>query len=1121
MDSQKIVWKVFLYMVCLAGLALAQVTTGTISGTVSDSTGAVIPGAIVAVRNTETGISRTLTTNAQGRYTAPQLGLGMYEVTAEASGFQRVVRSGIEMTVGRQAVVDFGLQVGAVTELITVTGEAPLLETTNATIANLVTEREMRELPLNGRSFTDLTAIQPGAITDLGMAQSATTGMGGRIVLNGARPQQSSYLLDGADVVNPATNTPPVSVMGQALGVDTIREFTVLQSNYGAQYGRALGGVVNAVTRSGTNEIHGSAFEFLRNENLDAKNFFDLPDCKGRDPDTFRCDPIPPYKRNNFGGTIGGPIVRDNTFFFFSYEGVREVFSTTDNGQVLSDETRVGQITGCPAGITACTKAEAIVTEVLPLGVNPDIQPIVNIIPRGNGQYLNQGLQEFKGSRKRPARENYYMFRIDQRLSDNDSLFGRVVIDNSSRELPDAQFIDASKGLRTSNNEWGLYRFVTLEWTRILSPAVLNIARFSFTRIHNQQCQCIDGEETKRVDSVEYPNLPPQLAIIPGVPWGGPLSIPGVSIPGGHNGPGSSATGATLNNPLKFRDNGFNYFDSMRISKGRHSLDLGVDIRRYQENEQFDVWAHAQTSWLSPIKNFLTAGLAPYCVGPASQCRGIGSITAAFGPTGPPDTYKGWRQTYTAWYIQDDFQLLSNLTLNLGLRWEWVTPPVEVNGKSATIMDPLRDTGWTQLGKEPMFELRDALKGFAPRFGFAYSLGQKTSVRGGIGVFREMPLAYLFNLARYDPPYAERLNLRNLRKWPQPLAGVDPATGTRQPLIAVHDMKYPYAFQWNLGIERQLGPTWVARASYLANRGINIMGVSNHVQPAESVDAQGQRFTPLNAPSINPFLDSTRTYDPIGDSWYHSMQLRLQKRISRGLEFSTSYTWSKNLSTVGMGTHAAEGPPGGRSYPVPNMWNFKSYAKGPADQDVPHNFSFNYTYELPIGQGRMFGGNLGKTANLILGGWQINGVFSARSGLSQNIGGPGYSATNYCRTCIPRPNLKPGGDNNPVLGDVDHWFDETQFEKVTPGYLGNVGQNTLRGPKSRKIDFSIFKAFALGEAKNLQFRAEFFNLPNTPNFRAPSTSVFNTDGTVSPTVGRITDTIGTSRQIQLALKFEF
>jgi carboxypeptidase family protein/TonB-dependent receptor-like protein len=1106
-------------VVIFISVGVAQVTTGTILGTVADSTGAVVPGSSVVVRNVETGFSRTATTDAQGRYRAPELPLGNYEVEAAATGFQSVVRKGIELTVGRQATVDFTMQVGSVSESITVTGEAPLIETTNATVANLVSERQMRELPLNGRSFTDLTAIQPGAITDLGVPSGVFQG-GGRIVLNGARPQQGSYLLDGTDIVSPYSNVAPVSVMNQTLGVDTIREFAVLQSNYGAQYGRAMGGIVNAVTRSGTNGLHGSAFEFLRNEKLDAKNFFDLPN-----------ESIPPYKRNQFGGTLGGPAVKDKTFWFFSYEGLRQVYSTTDNGTVLSLESRAGQITACPPSLaTGCTADQRVIVSTVP--VNPDIKPIIDIQPdpTPGGLYFgtsaaNGGSQELRGSRKQPGRENYYMFRIDHRLSEKDSIFGRMVLDSSSKELPDAQFLDRSKNLHTTTNDWGSYKFLTVEWTRLISSSTLNVARIGYARNNNNQCMCIDGQA--RVNAETYAGLAPQLTVIPGVRWSGPWAGIGAALPGGHNGPGNTTNGADLDDPISFIDNTFSYFDSVRITKARHSLDMGVDVRRFQENELVTVWGHANATWNSPIKNFLTGAVSPYCTGPASDCRGISSITltasgTTTGKLGAPDAYRGWRQTYAAWYFQDDFQLRSNLTLNLGVRWEKVTNPWEVNGRAATFKDILRDPAWTTVGKESLFKIRDSLKGFSPRFGFAYSLNEKTSIRGGFGTFQEMPLEYMYQLAVFYPPWADRLVVRNIVKWPDPLSAVNLASGTRQPQNVVYDFKQPYGMQWSFGIERQIGQTWVAKASYLGNRGVDLVAVINQVQPALSTDAQGRQFTQLNAPSLNPALDSTRSYAPLGDSVYNALQLQLQKRFSRGLQISGSYTWSKNLSDVGIALKGGEATVGGRSgTAMSNLYDYKGFDRGRADQDVPHNFVVNYTYELPFGQGRAFGGGAGKTANALLSGWQINGVFRGRSGLPGGISGPGYQSNNYCRNCVVRPNLKAGGNNNPVIGDVNHWFDETQFEVVPAGYFGNVGANTLSGPKQVAMDFSVFKAFPVGEERNLQFRAEFFNIANHPNFSQPSGAVFDTNAVVVAAPGKISTTNGPSRQIQLALKFEF
>ena len=298
------------------------------------------------------------------------------------------------------------------------------------------------------------------------------------------------------------------------------------------------------------------------------------------------------------------------------------------------------------------------------------------------------------------------------------------------------------------------------------------------------------------------------------------------------------------------------------------------------------------------------------------------------------------------------------------------------------------------------------------------------------------------------------------------------------------DYKYSYALQWNFGIERQIGQTWVAKARYIGTRGINIGSVINHVQPALSIDDNGVEFTERNAPPINPALDSTRTFAPIGDSWYNALQLQIQKRFSQGFTFSTSYTWSKNLGNVGAGVTGGEWR-GGGGFRVSNAWDFKGFDKGRLDQDVPHNFNFNFTYEIPVGQGSTFGTNMGNVANAILGGWQINGVFVRRSGLAQTISGAGYSTSSrYCR-CTVRPNLKPGGDNNPVLGDLDRWFDPSQFEPVTPGYFGNVGRNTMDGPGLNKLNFSLFKGFYGRRSEEPAIPGRVFQFDQSSELRRP------------------------------------
>ncbi len=1112
----------------IAVASVAQVTTGTIDGSVRDSSGAVIPGATVTVRNIATGISRTVTTDAAGHYNAPQLGLGTYEVAVQAQGFQSNIRSGIEMTVGREAVVDFALQVGAVTEQVTVMGEAPLIQSSSATVSSLISEKTLREIPLNGRNFTDLASLQPGVISNLGMSTGVYQGSTGRIVINGSRPQQSLYLLDGIEITYLYTNTPPGSVIGKTLGVDTIQEFSLLQSNYGAQFGRAVGGIVNAVTRTGTNSLHGTAFEFFRNSILDAKNFFDRPAPA----------PIPPFKQNQFGGSVGGKLVRDKAFFFGSYEGLRQRIGTSDVGFTFSPETQRGEITGCPAPLTHCSAAQRIITRTVT--VHPDVRPLFLLLPPPSGgdfhqvsEYYNQGLQQFLGTRISSGAENYFMGRVDQHFSDNDSVFGRIVYDRSNTQLPDTQFFPDGTGRHTTTNAQGNYQFDELSWTHILSSSLLNTVRVGFTRNNNYQCQCLQdtsggfggGNLDMVLDAPKLPPIPSQFQIVPGIPLGGRLGIPGLFLPGGHNGPGNSEVGGSLNDPLRLTDNTYTYEDSLQLTKGRHSFSIGGDVRRYQENAIQGIWSSGNVSW-STIQNFLSAGTCtgvPACTG----FPGINSITTT-GVTRPPDGYRGYRQTYGSFYVQDDLRLKSNLTVNLGIRWERLTGPVEVNGKAATFKNIISDSNWTQLGHEPLFETPAGfLKGFTPRLGMAYSMDPKTSIRAGLGFFQEMPLQYAWSLTPFYPPYSDRLNVRNVTRWPNPLAGVDPnapsVLAARQPIAVDPHLKVPYAIQYNFGVERQFGEHWVAGMTFIGTRGVSLFNVSNVIQPQPQVDANGQRFTPRGAPSINPLLDSTRYYSNFGDSRYSALQMKLQRRFSNGLQFSGSYTWSNNIGVGAFGLDGGQVPSsaGTTGWLMGDNWNYRQYDKGPLQQDVRQNFTFNYNYELPVGFGKKFGSTMRAPANIILGDWQINGVISARTGLPVDIVGGGYNPTQYCNTCLIRPNLNPGASNNPVLGDPSGFFDTNVFSVVTPGYFGNLGHNTLQGPRLVNVDFSLFKSFSFGESKRLQFRSEFFNLLNHPNFRSPVNTVFNVDGTRNPTAGQITATSATSRQVQFALKFEF
>ena len=1063
MQKQK-PWSVVFVCSFFLGVATAQVTTGTISGTVKDSSGAVVPAVTVTIKNIDTGISRTVTTDVGGRYRAPELSLGDYEVTAAAEGFQTSVRTGITLTVGREAAVDFTLRVGAVAERITVSGEAPLIETTNATVANLVNERAMRDLPLNGRSFADLTAIQPGVVSNIGVATNVFTG-GPRMSINGARAQQSLYLLDGLDIVSPYENVTPVSVMNQLLGVDAIREFSVLTNNFGAQYGRALGGVINAVTRSGANEWHGGAFEFLRSSGLDAKNFFDRQEL-----------PIPPFKRNQFGGSLGGPVIKDKTFFFVSYEGLRQRLGLSINGFSLTQEARTQGI---------LRNRNGNITSTVP--VNPDIVPFLNLLVLPNlPTAVGGGLGEFRGSLNQSGGEDYGVVRIDHQLRSNDSLFGRLTIDNSTLTTPFS--LNLSRESATADE--GGYRFATLSETHIFSPTLLNTLSFGFSRNNNAEADVFNASQ-----------LDPRLSIVPGDPL---LSINAAWLRY-PNPPGRGPIGHDLNNPLHFIDDTFDVTDSVAYTRGRHSLILGGNIRRYRMNELISTWRHGFL-FFSDATSLLTG--KPF----------LDTTTLA-----NADTYRGWRQTYGNFYVQDDFKVLPQLTVNLGLRWERVTNPSEVNGKISILRNPLLDSTFIQPGQ--LFELRDALKGFAPRFGLAWTpfQGGKTVVRSGFGFFREIPLEYMYQLTMYVPPFAGRVNIAN-PPFPFPLTAATATSG--EPLIIDPRFKYPYAYQYNFGLEQQLSGTVVVKATYVGTRSLDIPSINNPNQPIPQL-VNGRWFTPgagtaATAPLPNPNFVSLRYTSNLGGSWYNALQASVEKRFSRGLQFNASYTWARNIDTVPIGLKGAEVIVAGQN--IQNVSNEYDLAgdKSLSTLDTRHNFVFSHSYELPFGAGKKYGSAVKGAAGKLVGGWQLNGILTARAGLPQTALLSFNNSRSRASVVVDRPDLLPGKNNNPVLGGPDRYFDPSSFTLPPPGFFGNVGRNTIIQPGLFTWDFSVFKRFPITEKQNLEFRAELFNLLNHPNFAGSNTIIFTSpSGAVNPAAGAINATATASRQVQLGLKFVF
>jgi hypothetical protein len=989
--------------------------------------------------NLDTGIMRAATTGDEGRYQLPNLSVGNYEVQASLPGFQTGVRTGITLTIGREALVDFALSVGEISERVTVTGEAPLVNTTRSVLTDLVGQQKIEDLPLNGRSYTQLALLQPG-VTTLGSQNfSSISGGGAKLSMAGARSTNTYFYLDGTEVKDSFGHTPG-SAAGQTLGVDTIREFSVVVSSFSAEFGGS-GGVISSVTKSGTNQLHGSVFEYHRNSALDARNFFD------------RGDP-PPFKRNQFGFTLGGPIQADKTFFFGSYEGLRERLSTTAIINSPSNDVRNG---------------------TFPIAVHPAVQRYIDVMPVPNGRDNGDGSGEFIGTRSRPVDEDYFMVKVDNQFSDSDSLFVRYTLDDASRIQP-RNYKEFFTEAETRS------QYATIEYNKILSPTWLNTFRFGLNRSKGGDINRVQGLDASFNVIDASDRIPPTLTTGTIAEWGGSNAADRFSIV-----------------------NVFQFTDKLTYTQGRHSIRAGVDVYRYHLNGSNRPRLHGRMRFNS-YEDFLEG-----------RPRRLEFLFPGTGGM------RGFRQTVPGFYIQDDFQIRPNLTLNLGLRFEFVTIPTEVAGRISNLWDVYGDSELT-VG-DPFFLLPK--NNFGPRFGFAwdpFSTG-KTSLRGGFGLYH-MQMTYVnwrFP-ALQNPPFTTRTQTdfpldetgRPAVNFP-PVIDFDAPRPPPNPAAQMYDIKTPYMMQYNMTLQRELWSDMMFAVSYVGSHGVHLGRLQTANIKEFTLLPDGTKFWERGAPKLNPAFGSIdmRQFDT--NSSYNSMQLRVTKRFTEGLQFQTSYTWSNAIDeSIGQ-----EGFSGG-GWDAYSMDPFdRSRDRGPSSWDLRHNFVANFTYDLPFTAG------IGGASEKILGGWKTSGI------LNMNTGNPSVVSIRFNNSrngIIPsfnpseRPDLIPGKDNNPVLGGPDKYLDPSSFRVAKPGTMGDLGRNTITQPGLVTFDFSLLKDTYVSEGASVQFRAEFFNLFNRANFAAPRGTVFSSSRNPtrpSGSFGRITRTKTTSRQIQFALKLIF
>lgn len=1068
-------------LVCLilgGQVLFAQVTTGTISGTVSDSTGAVLPGAKVVILNEDTGLSRTLQTDAAGRYSAPALSLGQYRVTAGNEGFQTKVRSGIAITVGREAVVNLQLEVGAVNQTVEVTGEAPLVESTSAAVGSLVDERTIRDLPLNGRSYDQLALLQAGVTAYGGGSPQGGNGFdygaGKRFSVSGGRTYTNSFLLDGTDI-NDAANGTPGGATGLNLGVEGIREFKILTNAYSAEYGRASGAVVNSVTKSGTNQLHGVLFHFLRNSALDARNFFD------RDPSnpSVRGNP-PPFKRNQFGGALGGPIKKDRTFFFGVYEGLRQRLATTQIALVPTVDAK--------NGILPVLDSRGSVTGTRIVPVNPSVKPFLTLWPNPNGNTYPDGTGDFVSSPSNPTGEDYFMVRIDHQLSQKNALFGRYSYDNDSVSI----FGNSTSPLLNAVAMNAARRqYSTLQWSSTFSPVLLNNFRFAY----NRSVQTTDTQMTIK--------LGPEFSLVPGQPIG-VLAIGGKAALAART---YNSLGTSDSAPRTYFYNLFEWGDDLTWIRGKHSFMVGGSAKRMRDNT-------ATNTSLRGIYTFDTF---------ETVLTGTPNNFAAVRPG--ESAYRGLRQSIIAMYGQDDFQVSPRLTLNLGLRWEFATDPTEANHMVSNLIhitDPkvtLLDHFFT-LGK----------KNLQPRVGFAWQMNSKGTsvVRGGFGIFHDqiLPIYYALQVNKY-PPFYELLNVSGTGsvRFPDGFVQLSQGGLLRLNAIAPH-LKTPAKYHYTLSFQQQLFANTVLEIGYVGSHASNVARFAEQNSRAYTLVNRQKFFgTSRILPRKNPNFDEVRTILTDTNVSYNGLQLKFRRQSSRGLQFQASYTYSKTLDEAS-GIATADTARDAQASLDPED---PARDKGRASFDATHNVVISLSYPIP-------GRYQQRAASFLLGGWEIGEIttltsglpFSARLGFEQSNNGGGGRAD--------RPNLAPGAKVNPSsgvgvgcaglragdkLGTPDRWYDPCAFTVPALGFYGTLGRNTLVGPGITTFDLSLVKGFRLHERANLQFRAEAFNIFNHANFGLPASVPLASNGSAVATAGRMTDTVTSARQIQFALKLTF
>ena len=1097
----------------------AQVAGATLTGTVTDASSSGVPNAKVSIKNRATGVAREITTDSAGVYSAPNLLPGIYDITVAASGFSTSVQTGLTLTVGASQSLNISLKIGQLSEQVAVTGIAPDVQLASSTLSAEVDSITEHELPLNGRDWTQLATLQPGVTgvrVEAGSSNRGNRGYGTLLSISGHQPYENNYRINGISI-NDYSNGSPGSSLGVNLGVDAIQEFSVLIGNYSSEYGRASGGVINGITKSGANEFHGDVYFFVRDKVLDARNFFDTT--------------LPPFHRNQFGAAGGGPIIKNKTFIFADYEGIRQRKSDTFSNSVPSPAARGIGPNGQPT--VAMVNGSPLPGPGQP-GAAPNPDPVTHIdtavlpylafypLPN-NGLTGNGDTGIFTTTGVERLTENYVTVRGDHHFSDKDNFAASWFYDKAPLTQPDS-FV------YTLTQNFTLRQMYSLEETHIFSPTFVNTVRGGFSRVR--------ATVTEPVTALNPLAKNPSFGILPGR-FSPELAVNGLDTMDG-------ALGDVSSDLLTW--NSFQAYDDAFLTRGTHSLKFGF------------AWEHMQNFEFSggvpPNGQFSFGSLAGFL---ENQPVGI----KLDDPTTTRPIYV--HQTLFGVYVQDDWHWRPNLTLNFGVRYEPVTLPVEPHNTFAVL------TSLTSPAETPVHTLyatNPTLRNFQPRVGFAWDpfRNGKTSVRGGFGIFDALPLSWEYTHGSTGVlPYQLQKGLSPLPAGSFPngavgLVGTDlKNAGVR---LIEQNPHRNYAMNWNLSLQHEIAPSLTAMLAYVGSRTVHSpfsTDDSNMVLPtltsagylwpcgpdgkgnpcAKGFLPTGTQANPIPSVRLNPNVGRIRATWWDNSSTYHGLQAGLAKRMSHGFQAQGSYTWSK---CIDMGSGGLLGDPYANSLSSLMFFN-RQGRRGLCDFNITQNFVVNYLWTPPTPN---FGGT---AAQHILGGWEFGGVIVASTGspftvliagdpLGQSSTDPIGFASRLSGSGCAHP-VNPGNVNNYIkLGCFSPPVVPASFAGVCqpaldatgtpiPGtcmnLFGNAGRNTVVGPGLFNVDFSVFKnnyIARISETFNIQFRAEFFNLLNHANFQAPikHNAIFNEDGSPASGAGQINSTSTFSRQIQFGLK---